>query len=422
MASPGENQSENLSSTVELPFDAVSEIITRCSLPTVAKFRTTSRDFNTHTYESHFRQLHLCRTAAVSGFLCQRLFSNRFYRTFIPNYSSSSSGNIDLGFLKHPARVLASAGNQGVIVYETEERLGLPRYNVAKPATNQRVPLPNPKTRYFTRSVGILVLGSGSNSVHPVHHNQENHPPNLPCQRSVRFKIVRLSDPKWSTRTNSGSEVMIRCEVFDSEVWRWKLLEGNTTLLRPGEFIESGQPITTCGSLHWLTSSGNVMSFHGDSERWESFGVPNRFKRILMEERGVAFSVRLVEYEGKLGLLCMDRSRRVVELWALEKYGERAWEMRFSIDTSVLNERSDALLGSPLGFRDADTILFNGWHNIFMYNFKIGEVEDSNSIVDAGWEVFPFYSDFEMCDFGRPEKKATCSRKPRGKKVDGTNR
>ncbi|CAN1833830.1 F-box protein At5g41720 [Linum perenne] len=386
----------------DLPFDAISEILSRCSLDTVAKFRTTSHQFNNYTYETHFRRLHHRRNDVVSGFF---LINYRSTTAFV---SSSTSHNISLDFLPKPAKILAAATKEGVMLCSTEVCCHLPRYIIVKPATKQWDPIPNPKSRFETRHIGMLVLGSSPPLDQPRHH---------------RFKIVRLSRLKYNMYKDTCTQFW--CEVFDSERWRWKVLDEKVKLVRSGEYIESRLPVSARGSLHWLTDKGRVLAFDGGSERWESFPIPNR-KRTMRNVRRHWFDTRLglTEYQGKLGLVLINHKSCLIRLWVLENYSEKLWEMKFSVDMGgVVNELFRGVMGMSLGFCDADTIVFNHKYDskIVLYNLRNGSMEAWDGLRGSLWSVFPLCSNFERCDFGRPEKKATCfkkSREERWKTID----
>ncbi|CAN1833831.1 F-box protein At5g41720 [Linum perenne] len=375
----------------DLPFDAVSEILSRCSLDTVAKFRTTSHQFNSYTYETHFRRLHHRRNDVVSGFF---LINYRSTTAFV---SSSTSHNMSIDFLPQPAHILAAATKEGVMLCSTEVRCHRPRYVVVKPATKQWVPIPNPKTRFDTLHIGMLVMGSSSPLDQPRRH---------------WFKIVRLSRLKYNKYRNTGTQFW--CEVFDSVSWRWKVLDEKVTLLQSREWIELGQPISARGSLHWLTNEGRVLAFDGDSERWESFPIPNRTMSTVRRNWSDTW-LRLTEYQGKLGVILIRRKSCLVQLWVLENYGERLWEMKFSVGVSeVLKKLFSGFMPMSLGFCDADTIAFSKYDSkIVLYNLRNGSMEAWDGLRGPLWCVFPLCSNFESCDFGRPEKKATCFKKSR---------
>ncbi|KAL4566332.1 hypothetical protein LXL04_030446 [Taraxacum kok-saghyz] len=85
-----------------------------------------------------------------------------------------------LVFLPHNARIKASS-EHGIVVFEISDSksYGLNSYYVCKPATKQVLALPNPKSKYLTQKVAIIVLNSN-----PLH-----------------YKIVRLSRPVYPLRS-----------------------------------------------------------------------------------------------------------------------------------------------------------------------------------------------------------------------------
>ncbi|CAI0627832.1 unnamed protein product [Linum tenue] len=373
--------------------------MSRCSLQTVAKFRTLSRRLNSLTYESTFNQLLHRRTPTLSGFFLHRRSLSTFASAATNN---NNNQKISLDFLPSPARIVAST-SQGYITCVTTEPHRLHRYYVVKPATKQFSPLPNPKTKHFTRHpVGMIVLRS--------------HP--------LRFKLVRLSNSTHSHRNNNE----LRCEVFDSERWSWKKqrqldIDHNVQLPLLGdeeEYLEPEPPVAAGGSLHWLTSRNRVSAFCGDTdEAWECFPLP----REIREKGRYEGAMQLAEYEGKLGAMFTGWESGVMELWVLERScggGEKRWEERLRLD---LKERVAVRV---LGFCDADTVVLERRDGgVAVWEFRVGGrvtvVVEGLRCTSSGLDgFFVVRSDLERTEFGRPDGKRDVGfeRKRRRRKVD----
>ncbi|CAL1413904.1 unnamed protein product [Linum trigynum] len=289
----------------------------------------------------------------------------------------------------------------------TNEPRGLHRYYVVKPATKQFFPLPNPKTKHFTRHpVGMIVLRS--------------HP--------LRFKLVRLSN---STHSHRNNTLLLRCEVFDSECWSWKkqrqldIIDHNVQplpLQRDEEkYLEPESPVAARGSLHWLTFHGRVSAFHGDtSDTWECFPLP----REIREKDRYEGAMQLAEYEGKLGAMFTGWESGVMELWVLERYcgDEKRWEERLRLD---LKERAAVRV---LGFCDADTVVLERRDGgVAVCEFRVGRMTVVEGLRCTSWldGIFVVRSDLERTEFGRPDGKKDVGferkrkrRRKKKKKVD----
>lgn len=148
----------------------ILEILSRTSLKTLDTMRCTSKELDTLTYDSYVLDLYKQRNTIVSGFLVQNYIKDsEYFKEFAP---SPESKGFDFTFLPRNSCILATS-EQGIIVFEFPD----PRkhrnvlYHVCKPTTKQILALPNPKTRYTTEKIAIVVVGS----------------------KPLHYKIIRLS-------------------------------------------------------------------------------------------------------------------------------------------------------------------------------------------------------------------------------------
>ncbi|GJX90779.1 hypothetical protein Tco_0344105 [Tanacetum coccineum] len=156
----------------ELCEEMIMEIILRSSLKTLDAMRCTSNDLHKLTYSSYFLD-HYKKHNIVFGCLLQNTIRGCIN---IQEFASSpDSKTLDLKFLPYNAKVLACS-EQGIMVFKSPNaRFNMKDlYYICKPTTQQVLPLPNPKTKYTTQKVAIVVR-----SMNPLH-----------------YKIVRLSKPK----------------------------------------------------------------------------------------------------------------------------------------------------------------------------------------------------------------------------------
>ncbi|CAK7352520.1 unnamed protein product [Dovyalis caffra] len=116
--------------------------------------------------------------------------------------------------------------------------------------------------------------------------------------RIPRYYIVRFSQPRSHHGRDLNHYNRARCEFFDPKTWTWKQLQ-EVKLPKPGLLVTSCmRSISACGSLDWLTWENNVFAFHVKEERYSMFSLP-----LPVKDK----DIELVEYEGKLGLICVSR-------------------------------------------------------------------------------------------------------------------
>lgn len=147
--------------------DLLLEIFSRCSLKSVDKSKIISKVCNDVMYEPLFIKYHKKKTGTVYGFIIQSLFKNNHFSSFVSPDDVRST--VALDFLPRNSQILASS-YQGILCCITKG-WRKQRFYVCKPTTTQIQMLPNPKLRYTTVRVAMVVLQSSP----------------------LRYKIVRLS-------------------------------------------------------------------------------------------------------------------------------------------------------------------------------------------------------------------------------------
>ncbi|CAI9274260.1 unnamed protein product [Lactuca saligna] len=342
-------------------YDMKMEILWKTSLKTLDIIRCTSKELEKLTYESYFLRLYNQKNNddMVSGFIqvilqnAGQCMINLFAPSTSSNHESANSRRrrlIDLDFLPPKAQILASS-EQGIMVFQSPHPRDykLVWYHVCKPATKQVLRLPNPKTRYFTQNVAMVVVASK-----PVLH----------------YKIIRLSEPKRKKRRiKQYCPYTKYCyEIFDSKAWAWRLLD--PVLLPCSAFLLTNQqPITARGSIYMLLNNNQVLKFEACSEKWTTFSPPIQTLDYPCSDA----TRKLVKYKGKLGFICETQSRR--KIWVLRSVDD-SWEEKLDVfDT----ERSSLDLEA---IYESETRVKNNDYNTLHSN-----------------QVFTFRSDFEPANF-----------------------
>ncbi|XP_057775426.1 F-box protein At5g41720-like [Salvia miltiorrhiza] len=267
--------------SAELPSELIFEILSRTSLETLERCKAVSKSWKHIIYEPSFLPLHSQRTNSLFGYFFQDV---RRIAKFPSAFVSSAPGAAAAAAIKvtwpcDDMEILASC-DQGILCCQRRICYNK-RFYACKPATSQWQALPNPKLRYETDAVAIVVVRS----------------------TPLRYIIARLYH----------SETMQHhCEIFDSETWAWEKIECAAPY---GEIIEyCRRAVTTAGRFfHWLTVNGNVLTL--DVKR-RSF----RCSPLLQCDPACKWK-ELVEYEGELGFARMveDGDRREMEVWVGEE-------------------------------------------------------------------------------------------------------
>ncbi|PRQ46926.1 putative F-box domain-containing protein [Rosa chinensis] len=360
-----------MASSQTLPSDLYFEILTRASFDTVGRCRLVSKQWNHLTYDSSFINQLSQRTKTTHGVFIQSSISSNYISTFVQavgNNDVSNSEQLSLNFLPQPVKI--EAAHQGILVCVSQKRV--PQYYVCKPTTREWEQIHNPKTRYMTVKIALMVLRSSP----------------------LRYKIVRFSEPKspYSKYKSQEHCYNLRCEVYDSKARAWKQL--NNVALPKDAYILRFQPaVSACGALHWLLSDNRVgiFAFHVDEENWEIFAPP-----CLAVDN--VNGNQVVEYQGRLAWICEVEDS--MELWVMEDYKNKVWSKR-----QILRIKGLDRLASFATLCNNDVALMRGFFKIIFYKFgdyssKIANLEE----ISRPDEIFMLQSDSEPTRLKGPLK------------------
>ncbi|XP_047959990.1 uncharacterized protein LOC125205249 [Salvia hispanica] len=264
-----------MESEAKLLSELFFEILSRTSLETLEQCKSVSKEWKQIIYEPTFIPLHSQRTNSLYGYFFQTLKSSKSHSAFV----STAPGAINSTWPRNEGVEILASCDQGILICER----GIcrnKRFYACKPATAQWQPLPNPKLRYQTKSVAVVVARS--------------HP--------LRYVIVRLY--------SLGSQ--LHCEIFDSERWRWEKID-NSPLY--GEIVINCSPsVTTAGRfVHWLTLNDSVLTLDVEKRRFRCSALPGCLPMCRWTLPA------LVEYEGELGFMCQveeKEDRSEMEVWS----------------------------------------------------------------------------------------------------------
>ncbi|KAK4423022.1 F-box protein [Sesamum alatum] len=211
-----------------LPDDMVFDILTRLSsLETLDTCKSVCNRWEEIIYETSFMPLYCRRSRKLSGFFIQDMQEHKYFSMFaaMDDHQDGSTKSDDVCIASFPddMKILASC-NHGILCCVRRRGKNY-RYYVCKPTTQQWQSLPNPKLRYKTVSVAVMVLGSNP----------------------FRYKIVRLS--RRGVEKPMQEYYTYRCEIFDSKDWRWREVQGIPVLYT--ELIID--TISTNNAVYWLT-------------------------------------------------------------------------------------------------------------------------------------------------------------------------
>ncbi|KAL0407872.1 UNVERIFIED_CONTAM: F-box protein [Sesamum radiatum] len=345
------------------PYDVVFEILTRLkSLETLDTCKLVCKGWEEMIYESSFMPLYCYRSRMLSGFFIQDMVDNKFFSMFAA-IDGSTSSNVFIARLPDDMKILASC-NHGILCCVRRSGKNY-RYYVCKPTTQQWQSLPNPKLRYETVSVAVMVLGSDP----------------------FRYKIVRSFKEYYT----------YRCEIFDSKTWRWREVERIT--VRYTEIIIDS--VTANNVVYWLTSEDNVIAFHEADELLYKFSLPEK----VVQKSDLYKCKRLVEYKGRLGLTFLIEEGKMT-LWPTRDSRTTEW-MREEKEVMVIdteNLEKHVQYPSLVGFYNAGIAFLKGFHEVVFYRFgdheSLSRVELDHRLRDAR-EVFQFRSDLEPVRLGR---------------------
>ncbi|EYU29202.1 hypothetical protein ABFS82_05G125100 [Erythranthe guttata] len=366
------------SSSEKLPTDIVFDIISRTtSLQTLDTCKSVCKEWKQLIYESSFMPLYCQNTNNLYGYFVQDVRKSNYVSMFV---CLDNNNNNKLPFLRLPenTRILASC-NQGILCCLKKRNSNDYQYCVCKPATQQWQDLPKPRLDDCTTTVSMAIMVLGSTP--------------------LRYKIVRLS------RDGSIKEseyCTYYCEIFDSETRAWRKIQ-DVNLPYPELIRDSAQPVLINNSIHWLTNDNNILKFNLVQESFHIFTLPEH----LHNTDNNRLSNKLVEYEGRLGLVCTtqeeDSNNNVnMELWLTDEDNESKINWRTNCKKVLINDMVERY-ANPAGIYNAGILFLKAADEVVFYKIQdrslINKVK-LDRLRDAR-EVFQFRSDFERVDFGR---------------------
>ncbi|KAI5606092.1 hypothetical protein POPTR_001G462650v4 [Populus trichocarpa] len=325
----------------------------------------STQNLDSDTDESTSKNVHSQRTESISGFVMQRIIRSGFSSIFLSPDNTTSRPTLSLDFLPCSVKIEAST-NQGLLLctHFPPTYRNIPKVYVCKPTTKQWKQIPNPKTRYRNKAIGMIVLSS----------------------RPLHYKIVRFSQPKFRTDRDSYRFNNLRCEVFDSKIHAWKQLK---EVILYESFIGFNPSVSACGSLHWLTFGCKIFAFHVKEEIYSMISLPepvrkNYHQKIMM----------LGEFEGNLALICKEEGERFMELWIIENYDRKIWKKKQIVNFEALTKELPYIILT--GVCNANVALRDGIDKLTFFNLKDGRTKPLR--LEMGFDVvetFSFESDFE---------------------------
>ncbi|KAG8382228.1 hypothetical protein BUALT_Bualt05G0054900 [Buddleja alternifolia] len=355
----------------ELSSDIIFEILTRTSLlQTLDNCKSVSEEWNNLIDDSSFLPIYCKRTNNLFGYFIQDMKHHKYsfmFVSFNDFNNGSSSSNVCMKSLPDDMRILASC-NLGILC--CVRRIGrYYRFYVGKPATGQWKCLPNPKLRYETAAIGIIVLRSSP----------------------LRYKIVRLSR---HTVVECVTEYgKYRCEIFDSESWTWTQTQELKLPCTTDLISDSSIAVSASNSINWLTYEDNVLSYDKSKETFDKFSLPTHKNSFYK-------SKKLVEYNGRLGFTCTTEDGNM-ELWLRDNENSKnidGWSRKMDLGMECVEKILK--YPSPAGFCNGEIAFLKGVGEVAFYNFRncsFNKVDLDYGLRDAH-EVFHFRSDLEPVD------------------------
>lgn len=378
-----------------LPCEIMVEILSRTTVETLETCREASERLEKITYDPSFTKLFAERNKSlVSGFFM--LISRKALQPMPPldaagedrpeySNSKSSSSTLSLSFMPGTLMRILSATKFGVLLLEVSSERSF-QYCVCKPTTKQFQTIPkskfdvtNSRLRYEIFAMVGLRIG-----------------PNL------RYKVVRFWESGVHVTRNSRLRVF-ECEIFDSETWTWKKLEGKQLCLDYDDRVDSLRHVVVrrSGTIYWLIRPRNeILAFNVKEESWEIFALPEGHGLCGTLSRCILVGCA----GGRLGLV--GQVENCLELWVSKPSGQNmVWSVRrrFTIDEALVEE----------GYTSYPLALWNGEIAVLMRCTAEGrkpkklvfyKCEDCTAnIIDMGsrthdWVFHCFHSDLEPID------------------------
>ncbi|MCD7461111.1 hypothetical protein HAX54_045190 [Datura stramonium] len=377
------------SSSFPLPSDIIFEILTRTSLKTLDTCKAVNKEWHDLIFESSFMPRFCSRSQNISGYFVQTLSRTKHITEFVSidgcsgNSSTTNKTPFHLPIDDSSSKVkpsnnscnyyfdmkIEASSKQGILCCVKRSKNEY-RYHVCKPSTKQWMKLPNPRTRYSTIKVALIVLRSNP----------------------LQFKIIRLSSPRTVYHHYRNQELeYYRSEIFESEIWEWR--QGKDLLVPQGLYFDMFAPAVNANGLVYFklirddNDDDQVMAInYNGEESFPRFSLPNY---AFHHEYKDHLHNQLVEYIGKLGFTCL--TPKGMELWVFENR-RHVWELKKRMDTETVK-------GTLVGFYNADIALMKNYDEVVFYKLH----DKSVNVVKLGKcpdvrEIFPFRSDLEPID------------------------
>ncbi|XP_009801397.1 F-box protein At5g49610-like [Nicotiana tabacum] len=377
------------SSSSPFPSDIIFEILTRTnSLKTLDTCKAVSKEWHNMVFESNFMPQFCEKSKTISGFFVQSLSKTKYVTEFIslsgcsgetPLYLPVENIKPENIFKNDIDMKIEASSKQGILCCVRSTRKEY-RYHICKPSTKQWIKLPNPRIRYSTIKVALIVLRSNP----------------------LQFKIIRLSSPRtlYHHYRKLGLNYYL-CEIFDSEAWVWR--EAKDLLLPPEVYFDMFAPAVNASGLVYfkLRKDDQVMALnYNGEEAFSRFSLP----KPALEYKDYGYN-QLVEYKGKLGFTCL--SPKGMELWVFEN-GNQSWELKKEVDIEILKKVTN--YPSSIGFYNADIALMKDYYEVIFYklqdkSFNVVKLDKCHKVD----EIFPFRSDLEPLDLRMQDATNTVS-------------
>nr|XP_018624397.1 F-box protein At5g41720 [Nicotiana tomentosiformis] len=152
----------------ELPSDMAFEILTPTSLETLDACKVVNKTWKNMTYKLGFMQVYCHRTNNILGYFVQGLENNKYVTEFVSMDDCSGKDPLHLPVKTlnkpeykifnhfHNTKIEASS-KQGILCCVRRIKNRNHMYYICKPSTREWKVLPNPKTRYQTVKVALVV-------------------------------------------------------------------------------------------------------------------------------------------------------------------------------------------------------------------------------------------------------------------------
>lgn len=226
-------------------------------------------------------------TLSLTFFNKKTMIINEYHASFVSIDTSMRHPEMSFDLLLDRVKTVTSI-NKSVLLCHTYNG---PKYYVYNLTTRQSQRILNLKIWYNTIKIGMIIKRS----------------------KPLHYKIVRFSKPKfrWYDKKFYFYHC-IRCELFDSNTWRWKELE-EVKLSQKSHFIIQQRYL--CSSLHWLIWKRNIFVFDVKMKSYSLLQMPPSVSKDNDKK-----DIELVEYEKKFVITCMDEINDFMEVWVLEDY------------------------------------------------------------------------------------------------------